>query len=232
VPAISKDLLHAFKASAESGSVVSARFAVLDAAAETFSTLAVLLHVSGYISREAKETAICILLKFAADLCSGMSMLFKTDNMYSAASLLRQLIEVEYLMFLGYKDPQELGRWLTANDEQRRKTFAPQQMRKAADGLFRDKEYWQHCEMGGHPHPKGRAILPSFTRQVSPVWFLLPDADQHVRRLWTSVRLLMPKLNLPYQTAIENCSISLSTAVDRWEEVEDPLLLSFDGIAS
>jgi len=160
-----------------------------------------------------------------------MALLIRDSKLYAAGALLRQLIEIEYLLFLGYKDPSRLGRWYVAGAKELRRTFSPHQMRKNAEGLFRDEEYWLHCELGGHPHPRARMLLLSYESPLPPIACLLPDAVQHLRRLWTSLRLLLDQLDVD-RTAVAECSDSLVVAIGHWERVEDPIVLSFDGIAA
>jgi hypothetical protein len=60
---------------------------------------------------------------------------------------------------------------------------------------------------------------------------LLPDAVHHLRRLWTSLRLLLPKLDIG-ELALKEFAKPLIKAIERWTEVENPLILSLDGIAA
>ena len=102
-------------------------------------------------------------------------------------------------------------------------------MRKASKGLFRDKEYWLHCEVGGHPHPRARVVLREYEPYVSPAAFLLPDTCHHIRRLWTSLRLLLPKLD-GGQPILDELEAPLQAAIAAWETSEDATVLAFDGI--
>lgn len=60
-------------------------------------------------------------------------------------------------------------------------------------GYFAIKN-WLHCEVGGHPHLRARMLLNTYETALAPVASLLPDAVHYLRRLWTSLRLLLPKL--------------------------------------
>jgi hypothetical protein len=134
-------------------------------------------------------------------------------------------------MFLGYIDPTNLARWYRADGKELRKVFSPQRMRNASDGLFRDQEYWLHCEVGGHLHPRARMLLNDYPTPLAPIATLLPDAVHHLRRLWTSLRLLLPQLDIG-ELALQEFAEPLASAIERWTEVENPLILSFDGIAT
>jgi len=107
----------------------------------------------------------------------------RSGNEYSAAALLRQLVEFEYLFFVAYQDKSELEKWIGADGDTLRKQFTPQKMRKKSNGIFRDQEYWMHCDMGGHPNPKARAFLAGESKNMTMASFLLPDGVYHFRRL-------------------------------------------------
>ena len=223
------DLAQLMRDTAEDDQIVGRRFAVLDAASITFGRMADVLQTSGWISRDEKELAAALLIRLASELSGGIYTLAKGSHLYAVGALLRQLIEIEYLLFLGYVDPANLQLWYEADAPKLRKIFSPQQMRKSADGLFRDKEYWLHCEMGGHPHPtRSRILLSAYTFPVPPIAFSLPDTVQHLRRLWTSVKLLLPKLNIG-EIALSESS-HLSETIAQWEKIENPTLLALDGI--
>jgi hypothetical protein len=230
MPDAPNDLAVIFREAAENEQILRARLAVLDSASVAFTRLADLLHTSGWIGRDRKELAAALLIRLASELAGGISLLIQNSHLYAAGALLRQLIEIEYIMYLGYADPTNLQSWYEADAAELRKIFSPQQMRKRTDGLFRDKEYWFHCEIGGHPHPtRSRLLLSSYTTPVPPIAFLLPDTVQHLRRLWTSVKLLLPKLNIE-EIALNAPGQRLSEAIARWESIENPTVLSYDGI--
>src|SRR6516225_6633714 len=92
-----------------------ARLAVLDSCSVVFTRLADLLQTSGWIGRDRKELAAALLMRLASELAGGISLLIQNSHLYAAGALLRQLIEVEYLMFLGYTDPQTLESWYEAD---------------------------------------------------------------------------------------------------------------------
>ena len=52
-----------------------------------------------------------------------------------------------------YRGPKE---WLESTHEQRLKDFSPAQLRRTSKGRFLSKDYQDHCELGGHPVPRGR----------------------------------------------------------------------------
>jgi hypothetical protein len=231
VDSFGNEALTAFQDAAADDVIVSARFDVLDAGGVTLQRIADLTQTSGWISRDDRELAVALLSRLASELSAGIALMVRQSYLYAAGALLRQLVEIEYLMFLGYLDPNNLARWYRADGTELRKTFSPQRMRNASDGLFRDQEYWLHCEVGGHPHPRARMLLNAYQTRLSPVASLFPDAVHHLRRLWTSLRLLLPKLDIG-ELALKEFAEPLVKAIEHWTKVENPLILSFDGIDS
>ena len=223
-----QDEIHqAFEESFQNPLIIATRVGVLEAAGPTLSAVADVTRAAGQIKQDPKLLAVALLCRISSELADGIGLVCRRSRAYAGGCLLRQLIEVEYLMFVGYNDPGTLTKWHQADSEELRKTFTPQRMRNSSAGLFQDKEYWRHCEIGGHPHPKfSRILLPTYQSKWEPLAFLLPDAAHHVRRLWTSLRLLLPPLGID----LSEVEIALLEALHNWEEVENPVVLSFDGI--
>lgn len=82
-------------------------------------------------------------------------MLLRNGNDYGASALVRQLIECEYLLRAFRLNFADAARWHDANDSERW-DFKPSKLREV--GGFDRKEYADHCEAGGHPHPRGRRL--------------------------------------------------------------------------
>jgi hypothetical protein len=209
--------------------ILSARLNVLDTGAKILGELGSHAFIHGLLVGGKEISAFSILSGLAADISASFATLMRSGNEYSAAALLRQLVEFEYLFFIAYQDKSELGKWLAADGDTLRKQFTPQKMRKKSNGIFSDQEYWTHCDMGGHPNPKARAFLAGESKNMKMVAFLLPDGVHHFRRLWTSVKLLYPILLEDNKSQLEKMSL-VSDAIETWEAKEHPLILSFDGM--
>ena len=230
MPDLDPEVPAAFVTSGSDQGIVAARFRVVSAAAEAFSVLANGSHTAGYILRNEQSLALALLCHIATSITNGLLALLRATNTYAAAALLRQLIEVEYLLFLGYSDRTNLVTWYRSDRKTRVAQFSPQRMRDASGGLFRDQEYWQHCESGGHPTPAARVVLNGYAGGIEPMHFLLPDSVHHLRRLWVSMRSCAEDLlevGGPYRDA----AARLDAAIDAWTALEHPIVLSFDGIA-
>ncbi|MGA3984450.1 hypothetical protein [Ralstonia nicotianae] len=223
------NLVAAFSSAATNENIVAARYEVLDSATVAYNSMAEELHVAGYIAKSDRLNATALLLRLGAELIGGIALLLRNQREYPAGALLRQLVEVEYLTFLAYADPSQLERWYAADSETLRQQFKPQAMRKASDGLFRDQEYWLHCEVGGHPHPRARILLRAYQSPLPPNASLLPDSVQHACRLWISTRLLLPQLD-GGAAILNRHAQGLTTAVLNWKAIEHPIVLTFDGV--
>ena len=134
--------------------------------------------------------AVGIVTQIGGELGQAAATLLGTNASYAAAALLRQIVEVEYLLYLFATNLSEPERWLHATGGDLRKLFQPAPMRRRSGGRFRDSEYWTHCEVGGHPHPRGaRLLLQEHDRfgadlsSRSRQW-LWQDLAQHLGRVW------------------------------------------------
>ncbi|MHC6053484.1 hypothetical protein ACYT85_17245 [Ralstonia solanacearum] len=223
------EMIEAFTVAAANEEIVASRYEVLESASVAFSRMADELQVAGYFSNNDRLRAAALLVHLASELSNGISILLRAQREYPAGALLRQLIEVEYLAFQAYADSSQLEGWYGADAVSLRRQFTPKAMRKASGGVFRDQEYWHHCELGGHPHPRARILLRKYASCLSPDVFLLPDSVHHVRRLWTSIRLLMPQLD-GGNGSLERHTKGLTSALENWQRVEHPSILARDGI--
>jgi hypothetical protein len=95
----------------------------------------------------------------AAALLSGAIELLERNNLYAAAALNRQLVEVEYLVWAFAEDQDEAAAWLRSGRHERQQRWQPRHLRDRSDGRFRGEDYAEHCELGGHPTPPGCRVL-------------------------------------------------------------------------
>jgi hypothetical protein len=141
---------------------------------------------------EGARRAVGIVAQMGAELALGAAQLYNANRWYAGAALVRQLIEVEYLLFLFAADDAEPERWLKASDAEAKKTFTPSQMRERPAGRFRVDEYQTHCKIGGHPRVGGHLLLREHLTPVSdsPPKLFDPsiqwiDLAQHLERFST-----------------------------------------------
>jgi hypothetical protein len=144
------------------------------------------LLVGGWLLRDDAARAIAVLAQVAGELSGSAVTLLESERTYGPAVLIRQLVEVEYLAYCFSTDNALAAQWLTSSQEDIRRLFQPAAMRKRSRGVFRDEEYWTHCELGGHPNPKARVLLPGREGAVDARW-MWADLAQHLDRLWSFV---------------------------------------------
>ncbi len=139
---------------------------------------------------EGPRRAVAIVAQMGAELAVGAVQLYTLKRWYAGAALVRQLIEVEYLLFLFAADTTEPERWLKASRAEAKKIFSPAAMRERSAGRFRTEEYQVHGETGGHPRPSGHALLREHVTAVSTTPLKLMDRSfqwvdlaQHLERL-------------------------------------------------
>lgn len=125
--------------------------------------------------------AVGLLLRIGGELIGSSTRLFQSGHAYSAAALLRQLVEVEYLAWAFEVKDSDAQRWLRSNKSEREEFFKPSKLRKAAAGKFRGQDYGYHCELGGHPVPTATNLInnrPEYSH------LLLSDLLGHTGRIW------------------------------------------------
>lgn len=124
-----------------------------------------------------------LLAEIASELTSGSIALLDMDGTYGAMALIRQLVEVEYLLWAFANDKQEAESWLRSTKAERFKKWSPKHLRERAGDRFRGKDYGDHCEIGGHPTPSARLMLRghSVRRDAAFCWLELAI---HGRSSW------------------------------------------------
>jgi hypothetical protein len=180
------------------------------------------LWAFGFGPRDLR-TASSIVIQFGGSLATGAVALGDEKNFYAASALVRQFVEVEYLVRLFRRDDAEALRWLSASPDDLRAFFRPAQMRKRA-GDFRHQEYSVHCSVGGHPNPRAHHLLPGrYLKEHLPpgtaeaFWV---DLGQHLCRIWRDIAVLPlehPKANLEI---VRPYSEKVADAIDEWEATD------------
>jgi hypothetical protein len=165
-PALRASMTHALRAILLDEDAHSERVRWCHIAAESLVETGAILYVGGWTLRDQRTEAFGVLTEMAGELASGAVSLLGQELYYAAASLIRNLVETQYLYFRFITDPGSGSEWLNATPGAIRKSFSPADMRKHSLGRFRDEEYWTHCDLGGHPNPKGRLLLKNHTNPL------------------------------------------------------------------
>jgi hypothetical protein len=145
----------------------------------------------------------------------------EAENWYAAAALCRQLVEVEYLVWLFGTYPSEAQAWLSATQRDLRQMYAPSAIRKRSEGRFRDHEYWSHCELGGHPYPKAAFLLPEHVlpddeHPLPTSEWMWVDLGQHLERLWSFAEVAAEALGLEKVRIVVDTRRDIESVLRRW----------------
>ncbi len=139
--------------------------------------------------------ALAVVVETSAELGASAVTLLTNGQAYTAAVLLRQIIEVEYLTWLFSHDPDAARAWLNAGEGGWWPAFSPSSIRKKAAGQFSADEYHYHCELGGHPTPNARDLLSNHSRGGDTSW-LWDELECHLQRLWEKVERAADRMNV------------------------------------
>jgi hypothetical protein len=126
-----------------------------------------------------------LLLQMAGELMFASANLLSEGQIYAGAALLRQITEIEYLTWAIKENYRTAENWLRSTHEERMASFRPVQLRRTSKGRFLDKDYRDHCELGGHPSPRGIELLGG--KQIGVAQGNLVDLLTHCWRIWDQI---------------------------------------------
>ena len=162
---------------------------------------------------------LATVAQVAGELCGGIVVLLESGNSYAAHALLRQLVEAEYLLWAFAEDEREAAQWMRSSKEERMKMWQPRHIRDRAAGRFRSADYGMHCELGGHPTPSAKELLPNHEqRPISVAWL---ELARHGTSAWRYLLAAMQRFEFKNSSGYADLA-SLQHAIDRWN-AEDKL---------
>ena len=164
--------------------------------------------------------AMGCLLQMAGELAFAASRMLSTSEHYAGSALVRQIVEIEYLTWTFKEGHAGVTAWLHSTFEDRRKVFAPKQLRDNAKGRFLFKDYQDHCEQGGHPVPRGIFLLGG--REVSAAQIMLVDLLMHCWRTWDQVRKWLAEVNSVKLIGLPEVRGEISQRLYEWGK-RDPI---------
>lgn len=185
--------------------------------ANGLATTGKVMYVGGWLLKSRQLEGLGTLAEMAGELAPEAVAAYKRQRWYAGAALVRQLIEAEYLVFLISRDPSVAEEWLAATPEKMRKEFTPARMRARASGMFRDKEYWLHCGLGGHPSPSARHLLASHPDPIGSKEIHWLDLAQHLERLWSHFCRALHAVDA-FDAAPEEVVLEVGRTVAAWCE--------------
>lgn len=200
--------------------------------AATFSAVGDLLWVGGYILGPDRvsgaspfrfgsdaSVGLGVIGQIAGELTAGGVTLLEQGNLYGAAALVRQLVEVEYLAWAFAEEQDEAAAWLRSTSEERRKFWRPGDLRQRAGGRFRASDYARHCDQGGHPSPDATRLLPDHSRRDSVVWWWL-ELAVHGVSTWAYVETAVEMFGWGDQVHAAAREHRLPEAIERWRRID------------
>lgn len=165
---------------------------------------------------------LATVIQIAGELTAGAVTLLEQANLYGAAALIRQLVEVEYLAWAFAEDRELASVWLRSTREERLKFWQPRDLRRRSGGRFRSADYARHCDRGGHPTPEAMALLPDHGRHESVTWWWL-DLALHGVSTWDYVNVGACEFGWTQQVDAVAGRHGLSKTVEDWRRNE-PLM--------
>jgi hypothetical protein len=106
---------------------------------------------------------LATVCQIGGELARGAVALFEAGNLYAAAALVRQLLEVGYLASAFAAGDGLAAEWMRADREERRRFWSPARLRRRSNGRHLSADYWDHCDRGGHPTAGAPSLLPDTT---------------------------------------------------------------------
>jgi hypothetical protein len=168
--------------------------------------------------------AVGALLQISGELALPSVRMLSTGEHYAGAALVRQIVEVEYLMWAFASNRAEAAKWLNSTREERHRFFRPTRLRDMSNGRFKHKDYEHHCEMGGHPVPRSLSLIGGANNPMVQV--IIIDVLLHGWRTIDSAFQWAEKKGLTDAVHIE--LTASRGALNAWSK-EDPLYAATEG---
>lgn len=106
-----------------------------------------------------REVGVAVAAQIGSELVLGGARLTDADQLYAAMALVRQLVEIEYLLWVFGSQAAEADAWLRSSHEERLRMWMPRHLRAKSGGKFGTADYQNQCNRGGHPTPEARYLL-------------------------------------------------------------------------
>jgi hypothetical protein len=179
-------------------------------------------QVSAFGMTEGRRRSLGMVGQMASELVDAAATLYEKEMWYGGAALVRQVVEMEYVLFLFANDPTEADKWISAKPDEARRFFSPREMRARSNGKFDDAEYSAHCGLGGHPRKQGVLLLKDWMTIIDgasdeesiPV-ALWADLAEHATRIWKHLKVAVKAISPSnvYPERIEVVEIAIAAAL-------------------
>jgi hypothetical protein len=177
---------------------------------------------SPYNYGDDRVVGVATVAQIAGELGGGAIDLLRASNQYAAACLVRQLVEVEYLAHAFAADDKVAAEWLRADRSQRRKFWTPERLRERSRGRFLPRDYWSHCDRGGHPTVDGMGLLPDHISYENPLQraTLWTDLAGHLESTWRKV-ITAAERHIADETPADWGVAEARRAINAWRANDD-----------
>jgi len=157
---------------------------------------------------------------------SGAVASLEQENLYAAAALIRQLVEIEYLTWAFAEDHEQAKAWLRSTRDERLRFWQPRDLRRRSGGRFRSADYARHCERGGHPTPEAMALLPDHSRRdLAILWWF--DLATHGASTWDYLNTAAAEFGRSHEVDPMASRHDLARSIKEWRQSEPLLELLF-----
>ncbi|OBH41476.1 hypothetical protein [Mycobacterium mantenii] len=127
-----------------------------------------------------------------------MVQLVYHNNLYPAWTLLRQIVESEFILWKFANDPASIVVWVESTKDERERFWKPSNIYRDVENDYRQKDYSGHCELAGHPTPAG-ANLAGGVRLDRARASLLCDLIGHAREAWSHLLSSVEQIDQAHQ---------------------------------
>jgi len=122
-----------------------------------------MLHAGSYVLRDEAANGVRVAVQTAGELTHAAIALHQDGYFYPGTALVRQLLELQYLLADFARDGRRAAIWLNSSRNEREKHFRPGSLRDAA-GFRRDDYRWPAILVGTrHPSPEHSSVAVSMT---------------------------------------------------------------------
>lgn len=177
------------------------------------------LHVVGLredISNNCQDSleGLALVAVTTKTLASGVFQLARLQNIYPAWTLVRQIVESEFIFWKFAQDPTQIPLWLHSTADERRQDWKPAQIYRDDDNTYRQKDYWAHCELGGHPTPRGTRIASQ--GKIHPIMWasLLTELTDHLWDAWRHLLKAVAAIDIEFNIDVSNQLETIASAYE------------------
>jgi hypothetical protein len=168
--------------------------------------------------------ALARLAVTAKSLSAGAVQLVRLLNLYPAWTLVRQLVEIEFVLWRFTQDSNNMSLWLHSTADERRQNWKPSKIYRDNDNEYRQKDYLFHCQLGGHPTPIGTLVAAQGNIAPRSTAALLTETTDHSWEAWRhlldSVELVDNQCGSTVSDQLAPIAAEFTTTMQQWRSVD------------